>query len=75
MGSIRGEDSNMGLLENPGVPRSHKHPGTQSSFLCSEGIHEKPEQQGDLSQDRQFNRSSLSEQVRNPLPSVSSHWR
>ena len=62
MGSVLGEDSNGGPLEHPGVPRSHKHPGTQSGFLCSESVDEGPEQQGDLSQDRQFNRSSLSEQ-------------
>ena len=73
MGSFLGEGSSRGPLEHPGVPRSHKHPGTQSGFLCSEGVHEGPEQQGDLSQDRQFNRSSLSEQQgRNPLPSVTS---
>ena len=73
MGNILGEDSNRGLLEHPEVPRSHKHPGTQSSFLCSEGVHEGPEQQGDLSQGQQFDRSSLSEQHgRNPLPSATS---
>ena len=73
MGSVLGEDSNRGPLEHPGVPRSHKHPGTQSGFLCSEGVHERPEQQGDLSQDRQFNRRSLSEQQgRNPLPAAAS---
>ena len=67
MGSVLGEDSSRGPLEHPGVPRSHKHPGTESGYLCSEGVHEGPEQQVDL------NRSSLSEQQgRNPLPSATS---
>jgi hypothetical protein len=49
----------------------HKPPGTQGSLLCPEVVREGSDQQGDLSEDRQFDCSSLSEQQgRDPLPSV-----
>ena len=58
-------------MEHSRVPVSYKHPGAQGSFFCSEVVHEESEQQGDLSQNRQLDCSSISEQQgRFPLPSV-----
>ena len=71
MGSIPGDSSNRRPMEHSRVPGSYKHPGAQGSFLCPEVVHEGSEQEGDLSQNRQLDCSSISEQQgRYPLPSV-----
>ena len=71
MGSILGDSSNRRPMEHSRVPGAHKHPGAQGSFLCPEVVYEGSEQEGDLSQNRQLDYSSISEQQgRYPLPSV-----
>ena len=71
MGSILEDSSNRRPMEHSRVPGSYKHLGAQGSFLCPEVVHEGSEQQGDLSQNRQLDCSSLSEQQgRYPLLSV-----
>jgi hypothetical protein len=71
LGSILAEISYRRTVEYPRVPGSHKHPGTQVSLLCPEVVREGSDQQGDLSENRQFDWSSISEQQgRDPLPSV-----
>ena len=58
-------------MEHSRVPGAYKHPGAQGSFLCPEVVYEGSEQEGDLSQNRQLDCSSISEQQgRYPLPSV-----
>ena len=71
LGSILGDISDRRTVEYPRVPGSDKHPGTQGSLHCPEVVREGSDQQGDLSEDIQFDSSSLSEQQgRDPLPSV-----
>ena len=71
MGSIMGDSSNRRPMEHSRVPGAYKHPGAQGSFLCPEVVYEGSEQEGDLSQNRQLDCSSISEQQgRYPLPSV-----
>ncbi|CAB4039951.1 Hypothetical predicted protein, partial [Paramuricea clavata] len=71
LGSILGEISDRRTVEYPRFPGSHKHPGNQGSLLCPEVVREGSDQQGDWSEDRQFDCSSISEQQRrDPLPSV-----
>ena len=71
MGSILGDSSNRRPIEHSRVPGAYKHPGAQGSFLCPEVVYEGSEQEGDLSQNRQLDCSSISEQQgRYPLPSV-----
>ena len=71
MGSILGDSSNRRPMEHSLVPGAYKHPGAQGNFLCPEVVYEGSEQEGDLSQNRQLDCSSISEQQgRYPLPSV-----
>ena len=58
-------------MEYSRISGSYKYLGAQGSFLCPKVVHEGSEQQGALSQNRQLDCSSISEQQRRyPLPSV-----